>query len=236
MSLASTIIPCGPASRNKQPILDAIKPVLDQIYTTSTKSSSSSTINVLEVASGTGEHGSFFKKSLPYLHYLPTEPDTKCHESILAWSRELQVTIQNPVAFDVNSIGPSEIVNNPSTTITELNLEKLPTTFTKDYGTDVIICINMIHISVFQSTYSLFKLAQIIMKSGGVICLYGPYRVSGSIVDSNVEFDLSLKSRNPEWGIRDLEEVQRIGLMYGFDLEKTVEMPANNLTVIFRKR
>ena len=239
-TMSSSIIPCGPASRNKQPILDAIKPILDQIYTSSTKSKSDSstmmmnTLNVLEIAAGTGEHGSFFKKALPYLSYLPTEPDINCHESILAWSRELQVPIESPIAFDVNSIGSSEIINNPSSTMAELNLQKLPTTFT--IGTDAIICINMIHISAFQSTYSLFKLGQLIIKSGGVICLYGPYKVGGAMVESNIDFDLSLKSRNPEWGIRDLEEVQRIALTYGFELEKTVPMPANNLTVIFRKR
>lgn len=225
-----SIIPCGPASRNKQPILDAIKPTLDQMF-----ASKSTSLNVLEVASGTGEHGSFLKKSLPYLNYLPTEPDSSCHESILAWSRELQVSIENPVAFDVNTIGSADIINSPSTTITQLNIDNLPSAFTNDCNTDVIMCINMIHISPFKSTYSLFKLAQMILKPTGIVCLYGPYRVNGTMVESNVQFDLSLKSRNPEWGIRDLEEVQRIAVTYGFKLESTAELPANNLAVIFRK-
>lgn len=64
---------------------------------------------------------------------------------------------------------------------------------------------------------------------------YGPYRVSGEMVESNVKFDESLKSRNSEWGVRDLEAVQSVALTNGLELKETVSMPANNLCVVFEK-
>jgi hypothetical protein len=100
---------------------------------------------------------------------------------------------------------------------------------------DCIICINMIHISPIRCTSELFHVGSTILRYGGIIFLYGPFRVNGFMVDSNVAFDNSLKSRNADWGVRDLETVEAIAAEAEFVLTATVEMPVNNLCVIFTK-
>ena len=175
----------------------------------------------MEIASGTGEHAAYFCSDCelsPHLLYQPTEPLESMHESIKAWCQAYS-NILSPLCLDVNDFNSDSI---------------FPTEF-QSQQTNAVICINMIHISPWSSTSALFKLGHTIIKPGGLLITYGPYRVNGQMVASNIDFDLSLKSRNVEWGIRDIEDVEKIGQNYGFILEQTIEMPANNLTLLFRR-
>lgn len=117
----------------------------------------------------------------------------------------------------------------------EKELQILPNMF-RDGLVDVMLNINMIHISPFECTPALFNVAQSCLKQGGFLCTYGPYKVNGQMLEGNIQFDLSLKARDPSWGIRDIEEVVTIAESYGMYLQDTVEMPANNLSLFFVKK
>ena len=172
-------------------------------------------LNVFEIASGTGEHAAHFSSILPNLCYQPTEPNTEMHESIVAWTKDFPSTLP-PLELDILA----------STAF------QLPVSMQKD-KVDVIICINMIHISPFECTRSLFQFAATHLNKDGVVLTYGPYRVKGFMTESNIAFDESLKGRNSEWGVRDIEEVEEAALLCGLKLEETHEMPSNNLCLIF---
>jgi hypothetical protein len=101
---------------------------------------------------------------------------------------------------------------------------------------DAVICINMIHIAPWAATEALISGAARVLAGRGSLCLYGPYRRGGQhTAPSNEAFDQSLRARNPEWGVRDLDEVARSAGRYGFELAEVVSMPANNLTVVFTR-
>ena len=102
---------------------------------------------------------------------------------------------------------------------------------------DAIVCINMIHIAPWAAAQALFAEAGRLLNPGAPLVLYGPYRRGGRhTAPSNEAFDASLRSRNPEWGVRDLDDVERLASGCGFALQEVVEMPANNLTVVFERR
>jgi SAM-dependent methyltransferase len=169
---------------------------------------------VLEIASGTGQHVAHFAKAFPALTFQPAEMDTGRHASIEAWGREAGLrNVKTPLAFDVMDL-PWPI----------------------DHA-DAITCINMIHISPWEATLALFRGAGALLPPGGVLVTYGPYKKNGAhTAASNEEFDASLRSRNPSWGVRDIDDVAAAGRQEGMDLEETVAMPANNFTLVFRKR
>ena len=93
----------------------------------------------------------------------------------------------------------------------------------------------MIHISPWTATHALFRGAARHLRPGGLLVLYGPYLENGQAAQSNLDFDASLKRRNPEWGLRELEEVTRVASSHGLQRQQIVRMPANNLTVVFAK-
>lgn len=101
---------------------------------------------------------------------------------------------------------------------------------------DFILCINMVHISPLETTQALFSLASKLLSHKGKLCTYGPYSIDGNMVQSNVDFDLSLKSRNPLWGIRDLTYMISAAQSCGLKLDSKIEMPSNNLTLLFGKQ
>ena len=102
---------------------------------------------------------------------------------------------------------------------------------------DSIFCANMIHISPWQSCLGLLAGAGRLLAPGAVLVLYGPYRVRGiATAASNEHFDQSLRARDPSWGLRQLEDVQEAAFAQGLVLEETIEMPANNLCVVFRRQ
>lgn len=169
--------------------------------------------SVLEVASGTGQHICFFAGALPGIRWQPTEPDGDSREAIVIRLREAGLgNVAQPIALDVEE---------PHWPVHERY--------------DAVLCINMIHISPWRATHALFRGAARLLDSRGLLILYGPYLENGTSVQSNLDFDASLKRRNPEWGLRDLEEVTRVAAGHGFARQQIVRMPANNLTVVFTK-
>jgi len=168
---------------------------------------------VLEIASGTGQHVCHFAAALPGLRWQPTEPDAESREAMITRIRESGSTnIDAPVPLDVRDAS-----------------------WPSGGDLDAVICINMIHISPWSSTLALFAGAARHLRAGGVLVTYGPYLENGTALQSNLDFDASLRRRNAEWGLRDLDEVTRVATAAGFTRRDVVRMPANNLGVVFAK-
>ena len=168
---------------------------------------------VLEIASGTGEHAVHFARALPGLVWQPSDRDPDLRASVAAWTRaEGVANIRAPLALDVTD-DPWPIAR-----------------------ADAVVCINMIHISPWAATEGLMRGAAAILPAGGVLYLYGPYKRGGQhTAPSNAAFDASLRAQNPAWGVRDLDDVAAAASRAGLALDEIVEMPANNLSVIFRR-
>lgn len=168
---------------------------------------------VLEVASGTGEHVVHFARALPDLVWQPADPSAEARASIAAWTaHEGLANVAPPLALDASAqdwpIGRA----------------------------DAIVCINMIHISPWAATLGLMRAAGRLLPIGGPLALYGPYiRADRPLEPSNAAFDESLRARDPRWGLRDLTAVEAAARQEGLALDRIAEMPANNLTVVFRK-
>jgi len=189
-------------------------------------------VRVLEVASGTGQHAAHMAEALgPRCVWQPTELDDGSFESVKAWAADAPPgTILPPVAVDVMPFADAEL----GAAAAAAQREALPEELRGD-GADLVLNCNMIHISPWACTAGLFALAAEVLRPDGLCVLYGPFRVNGEMVESNQNFDLSLKSRDPAWGIRDLEAVEAEAQRFGFALAETVEMPANNLVVLFKR-
>jgi SAM-dependent methyltransferase len=168
---------------------------------------------VLEIGSGTGQHVAHFARKLPGLTFQPSELDEQRHASIGAWTRhENLANVKAPLAFDVTH-------------------RPWPVS-----AADAVVCINMIHISPWDATVALMRGAGEILKPGGVLVTYGPYRREGRhTAASNEVFDASLKARDPRWGVRDMESLAAIAKDSKLILEETVAMRANNFALVFRK-
>jgi SAM-dependent methyltransferase len=169
---------------------------------------------VLEIASGSGEHAVHFAAALPGLSFQPSDPNAGARASIDAWAKEAALPNLLPaLALDASTPG--------------WPLARA----------DAVICINMIHISPWAATQGLIAEAARLLPPAGPLYLYGPYRQSGvPLVPSNVAFDESLRSRDPRWGLRELDEVAALAAAAGFGPPEVTTMPANNLSVVFRKR
>jgi SAM-dependent methyltransferase len=166
---------------------------------------------VLEIASGTGEHAVHFAAHLPALAWQPTDADPVARESIAAWRAASSLpNVRPPLALDVLA-------------------ERWPVA-----RADAVVCINMIHIAPWAAAEALIRGTARILPSGGVFFLYGPFRREGRhTAPSNEAFDYDLRRRNPEWGIRDLEDVAKLATANGLAMTRVVAMPANNLSVVF---
>ena len=169
---------------------------------------------VLEVASGTGEHAVHFAGAFPRLLWQPSDPEPAARRSIEAWRAEAGLFNLLPaLSLDARAA---------QWPITEA---------------DAVLAINMIHISPWAATAGLLRGAGRLLGSGAPLYLYGPFRQQDvETAPSNEAFDESLRARNPEWGLRALDEVVDAAEGEGFGLNSVVPMPANNLSVLFRKR
>ena len=169
---------------------------------------------VLEVASGTGQHVVHFAQALRGLSWQPTDMDAACRRSISAWLATAELAnVRRPLDLDVRALP-----------------WRVPTL-------DAIVCLNLIHIAPWSVTPALFAGAGLALRETGLLYLYGPYSVQGRhTAPSNAAFDSALRAENPDWGLRDLKEVESLAKDQGFDLAETIEMPANNFSVLFRKR
>ncbi len=168
---------------------------------------------VLEVASGSGEHALRFARAFPHLSWQPSDPDPIAVRSIEAWrSSERLPNLLPPIEIDATE-------------------EDWPVS-----RADAMLCINMVHISPWTATEGLLQGAARLLPAGAPLYLYGPYRQQGvPTAPSNEAFDTSLKSRNPEWGLRNLEDVVDEAERNGLALQAIIPMPANNLSIIFRR-
>mmetsp|Transcript_12614 Transcript_12614/g.34752 ORF Transcript_12614/g.34752 Transcript_12614/m.34752 type:complete len:300 (+) Transcript_12614:97-996(+) len=208
------------AQRNKQVVWDVIQSKIQPA------SSTKGPYRVLEIAAGSGVHTSFFATQLsqqtkqPFL-WFPTDADADMMSSLEAYRQELETDcVQQPMVLTLNKDGIVEA-------------ETIATVFPDSATVDLIICINMIHISPWEATQGLMKLAGERLSPGGHLYCYGPYKVGGTAVESNLRFDASLKSRNAAWGVRDLETVLETAESNGLRMVEKVEMPANNLSLIY---
>lgn len=172
--------------------------------------------NILEVASGTGEHAVYFASRLKSCRWIPSDPNPISRDSITAWKAESVANLDSPLPIDVTAADWQQQV--------------------AQRDIDAIVNINMIHIAPWQACLGLMEGAGQILPSDGVLYLYGPYKQGGEhTAPSNANFDRSLRDRNPEWGIRDLEAVIEVAAAQNLRLQQVVKMPANNLSVIFSR-
>jgi SAM-dependent methyltransferase len=169
---------------------------------------------VLEVASGSGEHAAFFAAALPRLAWQPSDPDPRARASIAAFRDSgAALNLLPPLDLDVTTAAAWPVARAAA-----------------------VVCINMIHIAPWSACAGLIAGAGRILGAGGVLYLYGPYKRAGThTAPSNAEFDLGLRARNPEWGVRDLEAVAELANAAGFSGPAVEAMPANNLSLVFRR-
>ena len=168
---------------------------------------------VLEVASGSGEHAVHFAAALQDLDFQPSDPEAAARASIDAW------------------VAASGLANIRPALALDAAAAAWPVA-----AADAVVCINMIHIAPWAAAEGLVRGAASILPPGGPLILYGPYRRGGAhTAPSNAAFDADLRARDPAWGVRDLESVAAIAAAQGFGPASVTEMPANNLTVVFRR-
>ena len=193
--------------RNRKSIQDVISKII--------KNSGS----ILEIGSGSGEHGVVFQKRFSRIIWQTSDPDWLHRKSISSWIEyeKLNQKMPQPLELDVEKI-PWEI---------PLNLEE---------SLQGIVSINMIHVARWNCTLALFREAGKLLKNGQFLMLYGPFKIGNKHTSqSNYFFDISLKTQNEFWGIRNLDEVSYEAKENGFAQENIFNMPANNLTIIYRK-
>lgn len=171
---------------------------------------------VLEIAAGSGEHAVFFAGTFPALQWLPSDPSSEALASIAEYRADYAGNnLSAPVMLD--AAAP----------------ERWPVT-----QADAILCINMVHISPWEATLGLFRGATHLLGSsgsGGPLILYGPYIEAGvKTAPSNLEFDASLKARNPLWGLREAEALDALAVQHGMARSARYALPANNIVLVYR--
>ena len=168
---------------------------------------------VLEVAAGTGEHAVFLSRRFPALSWLPSDADPGALDSIKAWREEGEASnLLAPVGLDAAS---------PDWSIPHV---------------DAILCVNMVHISPWKASEGLFAGAGRALEAGAPLILYGPFLEEQTLIaQSNFAFDESLKSRDPQWGLRDVAALDQLSAKHGLTRSARYEMPANNLLLVWRK-
>ena len=192
--------------RNRKPILAVLEKILPPTGT------------ILEIASGTGEHAVYFAPRLSPRHWLPSETNPILQESILAWREEFPSDVLSP-PIDLDVMG-------------ENWWEKV-----KHQDLSAIVCINMIHIAPYAACEWLMRGTGELLPHGGILYLYGPFKREGvHTSESNLAFDQSLQQQNQAWGVRNLEDVVSLGKSHQLELQDVIAMPANNLSVVFRRQ
>lgn len=196
-----------PAGRNREPILGVLKRVI------------APGARVLEIASGSGEHAVYFAKHLNNVRWQPSDPDENARASVAAWIEAEQAeNIAAPLDIDVSEIA-----------------------WEQGIGTyDAVLAVNMIHISPWEATLGLMRGAGVLLAAAengpGILYTYGAYKRGGEhTAPSNEAFDAWLKARDERYGVRDLEEVEAAANIHGLRLREIIEMPANNLSLVFER-
>jgi SAM-dependent methyltransferase len=188
-------------ARNREPILAVLRRVLPKQG------------DILEIASGTGEHAVFFAAALPNLLWQPTDQDPLALRSIAA----------HRAAAGLSNLAPP------------LPLEASASDWPVSHA-DAVVAINMVHISPWSATEGLIRGSERILPPGGILYLYGAYKENGiHTAPSNAVFDESLRARHPDWGVRDVVDVARLAEAHGLALVQQIAMPAHNLSLVFRR-
>ncbi|MBV7264727.1 DUF938 domain-containing protein [Erythrobacter ani] len=170
---------------------------------------------VLEIASGSGEHAIYFAHRFPHLEWQPSDHEREALASIFAWEEDHGApNLRLPTVIDAADPDSWEV-----------------------HEADALLCSNMAHISPWSATIGMFEgAARVLSETGAPIILYGPYfEKDVEPVRSNVDFDLSLRSRDNRWGIRQVDEVDALAGQHGFSRTARHEMPANNLALVYRR-
>lgn len=167
---------------------------------------------LLEVASGTGMHGAWCAPRLPHVTWQPTDADDAARASIAAWREAVDApNLLPPLRLDVT--GPWPVA-----------------------AASAVLCCNMIHISPWACTEALLAGAARVLPPGGPLVLYGPMIRDGVVTaPSNLDFDASLRARDPRWGLRRLDDVLHAAAAHGLTFDELIEMPANNVMVVLRR-
>lgn len=167
---------------------------------------------VLEVASGSGEHVVYFADQFPALDWQPSDPDPAALASIVAW------------------VGDAGAQNVRAPLMLDAAADDWPIACS-----DAILCVNMVHISPWAATLGLMAGAGRLLGKGKPLILYGPFIEDGvATAPSNMEFNASLRARDPAWGLRNVREVSAAAAKQGLKLYRRVAMPANNLMLVYR--
>ncbi len=168
--------------------------------------------HVLEIASGTGQHAVYFAYALPHLTWQTSELPLN-HAGIQAWLDEMQLpNVLPPLAIDVND------AHWPVTTV------------------DAIFNANTVHIVAWPAVERMFAGIGRVLAVGGILCIYGPFNYGGQFTsESNARFDVWLKNRDPESGVRDFEAINRLAEAQGLTLLKDIDMPSNNRTLVWQR-
>ncbi|MEP2234275.1 MAG: DUF938 domain-containing protein [Alteripontixanthobacter sp.] len=169
---------------------------------------------VLEIASGSGEHAVFFARRFANLRWQPSDADPDALASVAAWRAEGgSANLAPPIAIDASA-------------------SDWPVT-----QAAAVLCINMVHIAPWEAAEGVFHGAARLLGAGAPLILYGPFlEAQMDTAPSNLAFDESLRRRDPRWGLRSLEELDQLAEQNGFERTARREMPANNLTVVWRWR
>ena len=172
---------------------------------------------VLEIGCGTGEHAVHFAGAMPGLTWLPSDPDADSRASTASWIKFTGLSnVRPPLDIDVCAKAWGAEKTAPF---------------------DAIVSLNMVHISPWAASLGLFAGAGRLLRGGGLLFLYGAFMRNGvHNAPSNVAFDATLKARNPSWGVRDIADLERVGETSGLSLRETIEMPANNMSLVFSRR
>ncbi|MEO0708199.1 MAG: DUF938 domain-containing protein [Cyanobacteria bacterium J06649_5] len=220
--------------RNRQPILTVLKRVLPPAGT------------VLEIASGTGEHITFFASQLRHLRWIASEPTEQGRQSIQAWAEALPTDnlLLPPLNLDVSMRPwPIEVGDIETGDIKTDDIEagtktdRLEIDRERARSITAMVAINMIHICGWEMCEHLMAGAERVLPSAGRLYLYGPFKRSQQhTAPSNEAFDRMLQDRNPAWGIRDLEAVVATAQQHRLQLTEVIDMPANNFSVVFTRQ
>lgn len=191
--------------KNRQPILEILKEIIPFDG------------NILEIASGSGQHSLFFAPYFSQQQWIPSDKEKECLDSIKAWREGcLTDNLELPLKIDV--------------------MESNWYQGLKDKNIKVMVCINMIHISPWEACLGLMTAAREILLLDGILYLYGAYKINNQhTATSNQEFDKYLRSQNPAWGVRNLEDIIEVAGKNNLTFEKKIPMPSNNFSLIFRK-
>lgn len=191
--------------RNAPPIIAALAPIFEN-----------RSGRVLEIGAGTGQHAGAFQLAFPHMDWWPSDPDAIHRASVSAWRDHLRLAAKETLAIDAASDWAPMVQS-----ITPL---------------DCVISLNVIHIAPIEVAKGIANGAGKTLATGGVLIFYGPFMIDGHHKgDGNAAFDAGLRAENPQWGIRDVAEIQEIAKTHGLSLKSKRAMPANNQLLVFEK-